>query len=50
MFFAVETLHPKVYLLAEIRDLSVRWQAKLWCVLFWARILSSRAYDVKCGK
>ena len=45
MFFGVETLHPKVYLLAEIRDLPVRWRAKLLCVLFWARILSSRAYD-----
>ena len=45
MFFGVETLHPKVSLLAEMGDLPVRWQAKLRCVLFWAKILSSRAHD-----
>ena len=45
MFFGVGTLHPKVSLLAEMGDLPVRWQAKLQCVLFWVRVLSSRAYD-----
>ena len=45
MFFGVGTLHSKASLLAEMGDLPVRWQAKLWCVLFWVRILSSEAYD-----
>ena len=26
-------------------DLPVRWRAKLQCVLFWVRVLSSRVYD-----
>ena len=45
MFFGVGTLHPKVFLLAEMGDLPVRWLAKLRCVLFWVRVLSSRVYD-----
>ena len=45
MFFGVGTLHPKASLLAEMGDLPVRWQAKLRCVLFWVRVLSSEAYD-----
>ena len=45
MFFRVGTLHPKVSHLAEMGDLPVRWWARLWCVLFWARIVSCRAYD-----
>ena len=42
MFFGVGTLHPKVSLLAEMGDLPIRWRAKLQCVLFWVRVLSSR--------
>ena len=38
-------MHPKVSLLAEMGDLPVRWRAKLQCMLFWVRVLSSRAYD-----
>ena len=45
MFFGVGTLHPKVSLLAEMGDLPIRWRAKLQCVLFWVRVLSSRVYD-----
>ena len=45
MFFGVGTLHPKAFLLAEMGDLPVRWRAKLWCTLFWVRVLSSDAYD-----
>ena len=45
MFFGVGTLHPKVSLLAEMGDLPIRWRAKLQCVLFWVRVLSSRMYD-----
>ena len=45
MFFRVGTLHPKVSLLAEMGYLLVRWRAKLPCMLFWVRVLLSRAYD-----
>ena len=41
MFFEIGTLYPKVFLLAEVGDLPVRWQAKLQCVLLWVRVLSS---------
>ena len=45
MFYGVGALHPKVSLLAEMGDLPVRWRAKLRCMLFWVRVLSSDAYD-----
>ena len=45
MFFGVGTLHPKASLLAEMGELPVRWRAKLQCMLFWVRVLSSDAYD-----
>ena len=44
LFFGVGTLHPKVSLLAEIGDLPV-WLARMWCVMFWSKVLTSRAYD-----
>ena len=45
MFFGVGTLHPKASLLAEMGELPARWRAKLRCMLFWVRVLSSDAYD-----
>ena len=45
IYVGVGTLHPKASLLAEMRDLPVKWQAKLQCVLFWVRVLSRDAYD-----
>ena len=45
LFFGVGTLHPKVSLLAEMGDLPVKWLARIQCVLFWSKILTSREYD-----
>ena len=45
MCFGVGTLHPKASLLAEMGDLPVSCRAKLRCMLFWVRVLSSDAYD-----
>ena len=45
MFLGVGTLHHKVSLLAKMGDLPVRWRAKIQCMLFWVRVLSSMAYD-----
>ena len=44
MSFGVRTLHPKASLLAEMGDLPVRWRAKLRCMLFRVRVLSSDVY------
>ena len=45
MFFGVGILHPKASLLAEMGDLPVRWRAKLRCMSFWVRVLSSETYE-----
>ena len=45
LFFGVGTLHPKVSLLAEMRDLPVKWLVMTRCVMFWSKILTSRTYD-----
>ena len=45
LFFGVGTLHPKVSLLAEMGDLPVKWLARIQCVLFWSKVLTSREYD-----
>ena len=45
LFFGVGTLHPKVSLLAEMGDLPVRWLARMRCVMFWSKVLTSGAYD-----
>ena len=43
--FGVGTLDPKVSLLAEMEDLRVKWLARMRCVTFWGKILTSRTYD-----
>ena len=45
LFFGVGTLHPKVSLLAEMGDLPVKWLARMQCVMFWGKVLTSRTYD-----
>ena len=61
MFFGVGTLHPKASLLLEINSLPVVWEAKMHCVKFWLKVLTSRLYEgrllkkiarraVECGK
>ena len=45
LFFGVGTLHPKVSLLAEMGDLPVKWLARMQCVMFWSKVLTSRTYD-----
>ena len=61
MFFGVGTLHPKASLLLEIQSLPVVWEAKMRCVKFWLKVLTSRLYErrilmkiakqaVECGK
>ena len=45
LFFDVETLHPKVSLLAEMTDLPVKWLVRMRGVIFWGKVLTSRTYD-----
>ena len=60
-FFGVGILHPKVSLLFEMRTLPVVWEAKIRCVRFWLKVLTSEMYEgrllrklarqaVECGK
>ena len=61
MFFGVGTLHPKASLLLKIQSLPVVWEAKMRCVKFWLKVVTSRLYEgrilkkiarqaVECGK
>ena len=61
MFFGVGTLHPKASLLLEVKSLPVVWEAKMRCVKFWLKVLTSERYEgrllrkiarqaVECGK
>ena len=61
MFFGVGTLHPKASLLLEVKSLPVVWEAKMRCVKFWWKVLTSEWYEgrllrkiarqaVECGK
>ena len=45
LFFGVGTCHPRVSLLWELGDLPVVWIAKLRCVTFWFKVLTSPMYD-----
>ena len=53
--------HPKASLLCEMKSLSVVWEAKMHCVRFWMKIMTSEVYEgrllmkaareaVKCAK
>ena len=61
MFFGVGTLHPKASLLLEVKSLPVVWEAKMRCVKFWWKVLTSEWYEerllrkiarqaLECGK
>ena len=61
MFFGVGTLHPKVSLLMELESLPVVWEARVRCVQFWYKVLTSKMYEgrmlrkvvlhaVECGR
>ena len=45
LFFGVGTLHPRTSLLLELGDLPVVWLAKMKCMVFWLKILTSAAYN-----
>ena len=45
LFFGVGTRHPRVSLLWELGDLPVVWIAKLRCVIFCFKVLTSPMYD-----
>ena len=45
LFFGVGTRHPRVSLLWELGHLLVVWIAKLRCVTFWFKVLTSPMYD-----
>ena len=45
LFFGVGTLHPRTSLLLELGDLPVVWLARIRCMVFWLKILTSAAYD-----
>ena len=47
LFFGVGTHHPGVSLLWELGDLPVVWLAKLRCVVFWFKVLTSPMYDMR---
>ena len=41
LFFGVGTLHPRTSLLLELGDLPVVWLARMKCMVFWLKILTS---------
>ena len=45
MFFGVGTLHPKVSLMMEMECLPVVWEARVRCVQFWYKVLTSKVYE-----
>ena len=45
MFFGVGTLHPKASLMMEMESLPVMWEARVRCVQFWYKVLTSKAYE-----
>ena len=45
MFFGVGILHPKASLLWEMKTLPVVWEAKMHCMRFWMKILTSEVYE-----
>ena len=45
MFFGVGMLHSKASLMMEMESLPVVWEAKVRCVQFWYKLLTSKAYE-----
>ena len=45
MFFGVNTLHPKASLMTKIKSMPVVWEARVRCVQFWYKVLTSKVYE-----
>ena len=45
MLFGVGTLHPKASLMMEMESLPVVWEARVRCVQFWYKVLTSKVYE-----
>ena len=45
MFFGVGTLHPKASMMMEMESLPVVWEARVRCVQFWYKVLTSKVYE-----
>ncbi len=45
MFFGVGTLHPKASMMMEMEFLPVVWEARVRCVQFWYKVLTSKVYE-----
>ena len=61
MFFGVGQLHPKAPLTVEMESLPVVWEARVRCMQFWYKVLTSKVYEdrllrkvasqaVECGR
>ena len=59
--WSIGTLNPKISLLLEVKSLPVVWEAKMRCVKFWLKVLTSERYEgrllrkiarqaMQCGK
>ena len=45
MLFGVGTLYPKASLMMEMESLPVVWEARVRCVQFWYKVLTSKVYE-----
>ena len=45
MFFGAYMLHPKASTVMEIKSLQVVWEARVSCVQFWYKVLTSKVYE-----
>ena len=45
MLFGVGTLHLKASLMMEMESLPVVWEARVSCVQFWYKVLTSKVYE-----
>ena len=43
--FGVGTLYPKTSLMMEMEYLPVVWEARVRCVQFWYKVLTSKVYE-----
>ena len=45
MFFGVGTLHSKASLMMEMESPPVVWEARVRCVQFWYKVLTSKVHE-----
>ena len=45
MFFGLGTLHSKASLMMEMESLPVVWKARVRCMQFWYKVLTSKVYE-----